>query len=191
MGSPTSDHSVLAQLLSGSAHDLRNHVATLRSVVQLQDDPEVAAALAASTRALQVTVERAVVLARVELGTSGEPEPVDLAALVALAMRRARREGAALEAVDHEFGDVSVVAVGTVIERILTDLLHHAGATPAIAATVQGEEVDVAVALHGGGVPVGLAAVLLVLANASGGRLHLVEDEALLTVPLAPRVSAG
>ncbi len=189
MESPTTDHSVLAQLLSGSAHDLRNHVATLRSVAQLQDDPEIAAALGAATRAVQVTIERAVVLARVELGTSGAPGPIDLAALVALAMRRARREGAALEHVDHAFDGVAVVASGTVTERLLTDLLHYAGPTPSIASTIQGDEVDIAVALHGGGVPGGLAAVLLVLSNACGGRMHLVEDEALITLPVASDVS--
>lgn len=190
MAPPTPDPSVLARLLSGSAHELRNHVATLRSIVQLQDDPEVATALAASTRALQVTIERAVVLSRVELGTSGDPEPIDLAALVALAMRRARREGAALDEVAHTFDELAVVASGTVTERLLADLLHYAGPSPSIATTVHEEEVDVALALQGGGVPVGLAAVLLVMAQATGGRMHLVEDEALITLPVAPRVSA-
>lgn len=190
MGSSTTDHSVLARLLSGSAHELHNHIGTLRSVVQMQDDPEIAAALGAATRAVQVTVERAVVLARVELGTSGAPEPLDLAALVDLAMQRARSEGATLEDVAHEFEGVAVVASRTVTERLLTDMLHYAGPTPSIAANVHGGEVDIAVALHGGGVPGGLAAVLLVLANGCGARMHLVEDEALLTLPIAPGVNA-
>ncbi|MCW2920796.1 MAG: hypothetical protein JWL76_670 [Thermoleophilia bacterium] len=184
MATPTNDGSTLALLLSGSAHDLRNHVATLRSVVQLQEDPEVADALAASTRALQVTVERAVTLARIELGRAGASEPLALAELVALAMRRARREGAAIESTEHAFDDVVVAVPGTVAERLVTDVLHYAGPTPSIVATVHAGEADIAIALHAGGVPPGLAAVLIVLAHACGGRLDLVEDEALLTLQL-------
>lgn len=182
MATPTHDGSTLALLLSGSAHDLRNHIATLRSVVQLQDDPEVADALTASTRALQVTVERSVTLARIELGRAGEAEPLGLAELVALAMRRARREGAAIEPNEHAFGDLAVAVPGTVAERLLTDVLHYAGPTPSISAAVHDGEADIAIALQDGGVPPGLGAVLVVLAHACGGRLDLVEDEALLTL---------
>lgn len=190
MGTSTTDGSVLAHLMAGSAHGLRNHVATLRSVVQLQDDPEVAEALAAATRAVQVTVERAVALARIELGASTTTEVIDLGELVSLALRRARREGVELEEVTHTFDAGAVVVPGTVAERLFTDLVHYAGATPAISANVQGNEVDIAFALHAGGPPVGVGAVLHVLARACGGTLHLVEDEALLTLPLAPVVSA-
>ena len=38
-------HDALAQYLSGEAHGLRNHVATLRSVAQLVDDAELVVAL--------------------------------------------------------------------------------------------------------------------------------------------------
>ncbi len=190
MRTPTTDGSVLAQLFDGSAHALRNHVATLRSVAQLQADPEVAAALSASTRAVQVTIERAVALARVELGAGDVREAIDLATLVTMAMRRARREGAPLEDVHHEFAGTTVDVPGPIAERLLADLLHHAGPTPSIVATVQDGEVDIAVALHGDGLPPGVAAVSGVLARACGGRLHSVADEALLTLATGT-VSAG
>ena len=116
-----------AALLSAHAHDLRNQLATLRSVGQLLDDEEIRTALVEATSSLQTFVERGVVSARVERGELPQLEPIGLIRLVQLAAARARREGlAGVVSVPDERGDDLIAVRGPWAERLLADLLHLA-----------------------------------------------------------------
>lgn len=123
MSEPAS--SSAAVLVSTEAHALRNHLATMRSIVRLVDDPEVAAALEASSRALLLAIERVIVASRVDLGDA--PAIVELGAeeLLELARRRATREGADLPASTTDAPSPGIVVVpGPWAERLVADLLH-------------------------------------------------------------------
>lgn len=173
-----------ATLLSAEAHALRNHVATLRSIVRLIDEPEVAQALDDSSRELQVALERAIVLSRVELRDA--PRQVLLASheLMRIAIRRAGREGAQVHGdapVEAEFDDVVVEVPGPWAERLVADLLHHADASgPKVAARDSAAVFRFQLARP---VAEPLAAALVVLAAACGGALALDADAATLRLP--------
>lgn len=177
-----------ARMLSEGAHELRNHVATIRSVVRLVDDAEVADALDEASRAVLVAVERAIVLARVELGNAPERVQLELGTLVQLAERRARREGAVI---DHEAGgdggDVPVDVPGPWAERLVADLLHHVAGAPALAATGDAGVIEVPLLDR---VPAPLDDALVSIAAACGGELAWEDGFAVLRLPRARSLSA-
>jgi hypothetical protein len=172
-----------AQMVSTHAHDLRNQIATLRSIHQLLDDPEIAEALADAVTTLQVTLERTIAAARIELGTHGDAAPHDLSMLLEMATRRARREGCTTLAAEHRAIDsVDVLVPGPLFERLLTDLLWSAQGRPAhvsiaeSVATVSCATTDAAVD----------RAHLERLAIACGCTLQFQDASATVSVPLAP-----
>jgi hypothetical protein len=173
------------RLLSASAHGLRNHVATIRSVVQLVDDAEVAEALTDAANAVQVAIERAVVLARVELGERPDDVELTVAQLLDLAARRARREGASEVHGGSGPAEHATVSVpGPWAERLVADLLHHDGAGLTGLSFVGERTVSIQVPLLDP-VESPLDAALVRLASACGGRLEFDDGFARLELPLS------
>ncbi len=180
-----------ARVLSTGAHALRNHVATIRSVVRLVDDPEVAEALDEASASLQLALERAIVLSRVELGERPGSARLELGALVALAERRARREGAhvdAATAIDATGAGTAIDVPGPWAERLVADLLHHADGGVSYASTADEAVVEIPLRAPPSAP---LDGALVALASACGGSLVLQRSIAVLRLPRAAGVSAG
>ena len=167
-----------ARLLSASAHELRNHVATIRSVVQLVDDEEVVDALDEASRAIQVAVERAVVLARMELGERPDLVSMELSQLCSLASRRAARERGGIIDILMEPGP-RVEVPGPWAERLLADLLH-VGALVDVRIL---ERVELEFELEHRDAP--LIDALVALATACGGELDVANDVAVVRLPIS------
>lgn len=180
----TPSGSELATLVSRTAHELRNHVATIRSVVQLVDEPEVALALRDAISAVQRANERYVALSRVLLDE--HPDHVDLAIgdLLDLARQRAHREGAsALPEPGAVTTDAVVNVPGTWAERLLADLLHVAdGAPPRVEVGDSACVVDVRLASE---LDESLRAAFELIAAACGGSFAIVADRARVRLPLS------
>jgi hypothetical protein len=182
------DSRPLARLVSSRAHALRNEVATIRSVVALVDDEEVATALDAASRSILVAVEREIVLARLELDEPPTRVDMPIGQLCDYAARRAVREGAtSLQGATGD-GSGSVVSVpGPWGERLVADLLHHAAGAPGISR--DGDHVVVSVPLRQVP-PEPLDDALVRLAGACGGTLVFEGDEgAVLRLPLVASLS--
>lgn len=178
-----------ARVLSAGAHELRNHVATIRMASRLVDDDEVAASLDEASTAIQVALERAIVLARVELGQ--RPDTVQLTAgeLCELALRRARREGAPVDDLRSGPADgLRVTVPGPWAERLVADLLHHGAGSSTVAADGGRVRIDVPLAEP---VAPPLDSALGILAEACGGTLHWEDARAVLQLPLADAISGG
>lgn len=186
--SPHVDSRPGARVMSAGAHALRNHVATIRSVVRLVDDQEISQALDEASRGIQVALERAIVLSRVELGTTPDRVQLELSELVELASRRARREGATI---DHDAGgdgaDVPVHVPGPWAERLVADLLHHVAGTPGLAVTHDAAIIEFPL-LERPAPP--LDDALETLAVACGGSLEWEDGFAVLHLPRARSLSA-
>lgn len=123
-----------ATFVTDSVHALRNEIATLRSAAQLIDDDEIADAVTTATAGLQVALERTAALARVEAADpDASAADIPLGELLALAQRRARREGADPCTMPDDASLTQTVHVfGARAERLLTDLLHVSSRIEAI-----------------------------------------------------------
>jgi signal transduction histidine kinase len=184
MTSPDNRAHLLADVLAGAAHQLRNDLATVLGAVQLMDDPDAADALARAGRSLQVILERAVTLARLELDEMPTTVDLQLATLIELASRRAAREGAEQlpAAAAAELAEAVVHVPGPWAERLLADLLHHGSGTPSVARVDDHAVVQVTLSTRLDPI---LAAALQQLAHGCGGALALDERVARLVLPLS------
>jgi len=128
------DHHLAAEALRRDAHAMRNALATVRSVVQLTDDEEVRDALSAAASQLQVSIERAVAAAGIDLSVAADRGPIDLRTLLDLAVRRAAREAGrpVVAPPEWEIDPTDVLVVAPRLERLLADLLHLADGLGAV-----------------------------------------------------------
>jgi hypothetical protein len=170
-----------AALLADAAHDLRNQVATLRSIQLVVDDPDVLEALAETLPRLQLTLERAVTSAQVEAGRERRSEAIVVGALLDFAARRAAREGLQLaDSRDEDDLHATTTVVGVWAERLLADLLHVAGRRPS--SERDGESTTLTFALPIAPEPA-LHAYLVLLADACGVAFELEATEARVGLP--------
>lgn len=182
------DSRPLARLVSSRAHALRNDVATIRSVVALVDDEEVAAALDAASRSILVAVEREIVLARVELREPPTIVDTPIGQLCDYAARRAAREGVmGVQPAAGDGVDAIVSVPGPWGERLVADLLHHSAGATGI--SLDGAHVVVEVPLLAAP-PEPLDAALEQLAVACGATLELEAGFARVRLPTVVAISA-
>ena len=136
-GQHTSDVATTAQLVSDSAHDLKNQVAIIASAAQAIDDPEIAEPVGDAARALMRQVHRLVVVSRIELDHPQSMATITVRDLLSLASRRARREGWTgeldLDALPADLAGAFVAAPGTWLERLVCEFIS---CSPAASATV-------------------------------------------------------
>ena len=190
MRMPSPHDHITAQLLSSGAHELRNQVATMRSIVRLLDDEDLAGALDDASRSVLIALERAVVAARVELGQVPSRVSLPIDQLLELATRRALREGLLerFDAPPATDGTASVCVPGPWVERLLADLLHHSG-SGVTRASSEGTDVLVCVQL-GQVLDAPLDELLVLVAGACGGILRLEPGEAQLRLPAGDPINA-
>lgn len=112
-----------AQLVVDQTHAMRNQLATMRGAADLLDDPAARTDAIAAVHVMVRQQERLVVSARIELDDTPDRASHDLAELLDLALRRARREGAPPAEAASASG-TTVVGPGVWLERLLVDLLH-------------------------------------------------------------------
>ncbi len=177
MTEPRAAHTA-AQLLAEAAHTARNDVATLLAVVQLLDDPAVAADARHAVQSLRARLERGVVAARVELGERPADVELSVLALAQLGLRRAQREGTVAPELEADAdGDTHLVrGPGSWLERLVTDLLHLTTGP----ARVRGDSLEVSAPVV---VTAAMGAYLEALANACGVVLERADDRVVVTFP--------
>jgi hypothetical protein len=180
--SPSS--SITAQLVSASAHDARNDLATVHAVVQLLDDAELAEALQTATGRLRRRHALQVAVARAELDPVPSLAPTNASDLIKLAGRRARAEGAqATTRCTANAAHYDITADALRLERVLAELLHRASHESAVSWHATNDGVVVA----GADATADDHAALDLLAAAAGVTLAWTDASWQLTAAASPR----